>query len=77
MLHIDPNEARVCFIRVSATNTKETIEFIEKIWKSFETDGEFNYRFMDETLSNLYRAEQRSNTLINYFSFICPVLAIS
>ena len=68
MLHIAPDEARTCFIRIGANDVEKTLEYIETTWKSFEPDFEFNYRFMDETLEGLYRAEQRSNTLINYFT---------
>lgn len=68
MLHIAPQQARVSFIRVSPNDMEKSINHIEKVWKSFEPDFDFNYHFMDETLENLYRAEQRSNKLINYFT---------
>jgi len=68
MVHIAPDQARTCFIRIAANDVEKTLEYIESTWKSFEPDFEFNYRFMDETLEGLYRAEQRSNTLINYFT---------
>ena len=68
MLYIDPNEANVCFFRIGTNDTEKTLEYIDDIWKTFESDYDFNYQFMDERLDNLYRAEQRSNTLINYFT---------
>lgn len=68
MLHIAPQQARICFMRVSGNDMEKTLDYISGIWKSFEPDFEFNYRFMDETLGNLYRAEEQSNTLINYFT---------
>jgi len=68
MLHVAPEQGRICFIRIRENNVQETIDKIGDIWKTFEPDMEYNYRFMDETLENLYRAEQRSNTLINYFT---------
>jgi len=68
MIHIQPEEARICFIRVGANNMEKTLNYIKDIWKSFEPDFNFDYQFMDETLDRLYRAEQRSNTLITYFT---------
>lgn len=68
MLHIAPDQARICFIRINKENMQKTLRYIEDTWKSFEPDFDFNYHFMDETLEDLYRAEQRSNTLINYFT---------
>ena len=68
MLHIAPEQASVCFIRVSPIDMQKSISHIEKVWKKFEPDFDFNYHFMDETLEDLYRAEQQSNKLINYFT---------
>ena len=68
MLHIAPEQARLCFIRLNPGYSQETLDFIKDTWKSFEPDFDFNYHFMDERLDSLYRAEQRSNTLINYFT---------
>ena len=68
MLYIDPNQSRVCFIRISGNDTQKTLDYIGKTWKSFEPDYNYDYQFLDERLDNLYRAEQRSNTLINYFT---------
>jgi ABC-type antimicrobial peptide transport system permease subunit len=68
MLYIDPDQSRICFIRISGNNVQKTLDYIQGIWRSFEPDHEFNYQFLDERLEGLYRAEQRSNTLINYFT---------
>ena len=68
LLYIDPNKANICFIRISPGNNEKTLKYIEETYKSFEPDFDFNYNFMDERLEGLYRAEQRSNTLINYFT---------
>lgn len=68
LLYIDPNEANICFIRISSNDTQKSLKYIEDTYKSFEPDFDFNYNFMDERLEGLYRAEQRSNTLINYFT---------
>lgn len=68
MLHVAPEQGGLCFIRISPNYSQETFDFIKDTWKSFEPDFDFNYHFMDETLDNLYIAEQRSNTLINYFT---------
>ena len=68
MLHVAKNQANICFIRLNPGYNQKTLDYIKKTWKSFEPDFEFNYQFMDERLNNLYRSEQRSKTLINYFT---------
>ena len=68
MLFFESNLANICFIRINSTNTEKSLKYIEDTYKSFEPDVDFNYNFMDERLEGLYRAEQRSNTLINYFT---------
>ncbi|MEE4197189.1 MAG: FtsX-like permease family protein [Bacteroidales bacterium] len=68
LLHINHNEARYAYLRVDSENISNTLNYIEKTWKQFEPEFNFNYSFLDETINNLYRAEQRSNKLINYFT---------
>lgn len=69
LLHyVDPNMANIAFLRIQNGDVEETIDYIEDAWKSFDQDIEFNAYFMNERLDQLYRAEQRSNTLITYFT---------
>ena len=43
---------------------------MEKVWGEFASGYPFNYRFMDEAIDNLYRAEQQIGTLFRYFTIL-------
>ena len=75
LLYINPNEARYCFIRVNSEKMDKTLNYVKDTWKTFEPDYDFNYRFLDETLNQLYLAEQRSNKLINYFTIFAILIS--
>ncbi|MFP4025315.1 MAG: ABC transporter permease [Thiohalospira sp.] len=75
LLHINPNEARYCFIRIDSGNVDKTLNYVKNTWKTFEPNFDFNYQFLDETLDQLYRAEQRSNKLINYFTIFAVFIS--
>jgi ABC-type antimicrobial peptide transport system permease subunit len=70
-----PDYCRVMCIRINSQNLPQTIRYIENIWQKFVPDYPFNYRFLDESLHNLYRAEQRIGKIIHYFSFLAILVA--
>ena len=53
----------------------KTIGYIEEVWNKFAPGYDFNYRFMDEALDDLYRAEQRTGTIFRYFSFLAILIS--
>ncbi|MFC1564395.1 ABC transporter permease [candidate division KSB1 bacterium] len=57
-------------IRIRDGKTAETITFLGDIWKRFVPDYPFEYRFFDERINDLYKAEQRMGKLLNYFTII-------
>jgi len=62
--------SRVLFARLKSDEISQTISYIEDLWKKFAPGYPFGYRFLDEALDNLYRAEQRIGTIFKYFSFL-------
>ncbi|MDF2192026.1 ABC transporter permease [Paraflavitalea sp. CAU 1676] len=62
-------------IKVAGANMPAAIAHIENTWKKFLPETPFNYTFLDERFSDLYRAEQRQGTLFTIFSCIAIVIA--
>jgi ABC-type antimicrobial peptide transport system permease subunit len=75
ILILAPGYSNVMCIRINSQNLPQTIRYIENTWQKFVADYPFNYRFLDESLHNLYRAEQRVGKIINYFSFLAIFVA--
>ena len=70
-----PEACDVLFARLRGEDMPKTIGHIEEVWNKFAPGYDFNYRFMDEALDDLYRAEQRTGTIFRYFSFLAILIS--
>jgi putative ABC transport system permease protein len=57
-------------IRLKPVNLQASILSIKKQWEAAYPEHIFNYTFMDQQISNLYRGERKINSLITVFAFI-------
>jgi len=63
------------FIKISGKETPATIEFIKQTWKKY-SDEEFNLKFLDASLDELYETESNLAKLISIFGLVIIVIAI-
>jgi putative ABC transport system permease protein len=61
--------------RIAATNQRETIENIQKVYNKYNPGLAFDYKFMDESYQQYYIAEQRISLLSRYFAGIAVVIS--
>jgi len=50
--------------RLNPVDVPATLAFMESVWKKYAPDYPFEYKFFDETLDALYKAEQRMGKVI-------------
>ncbi|HEU5290526.1 MAG TPA: ABC transporter permease, partial [Cyclobacteriaceae bacterium] len=62
-------------VRISPTNTQASIEALEKLWKSMLPGRPFEYFFLDNELTNLYKAEANLSRVAGTFSVLAIVVA--
>jgi putative ABC transport system permease protein len=62
-------------VRISPTNTQESIQTLEKLWKSMLPGRPFEYFFLDNELTNLYKAEANLSKVAGTFSGLAIVVA--
>ncbi len=62
-------------IKISGQSLPKTISFIESKWKQLVPSMPFEYRFLDDDYSRLYRSELQLGTVMNLFSGIAILLA--
>ncbi len=62
-------------IKVKAESMKETIAYIEEVWKKVNPGSTFAYAFLDEQFANLYRNEQAFATMFTHFTVLAMVIA--
>lgn len=75
IFYIAPNGRRVFSVRLSGNNLQPTIKYIQNIWHQFAPNMNFDYSFLDDRLRNLYRAEQKLNTIYIFFAAIAIFIA--
>jgi len=62
-------------IKVRAVNLENTLAYLEEVWKLYAPEFAFHYRFLDQTLNGLYRAEVHLGKIFNYFTILTLFIA--
>ncbi len=62
-------------VKVNSTNLDKTLNDIGKIWQKNFPEYPFVYKFLDESIDAMYRAESRFASLIYVFSFVAVFIA--
>jgi putative ABC transport system permease protein len=57
-------------VRVSTTNTKQTLATIEDVWRGVYPNYVFESKFLDETIAAFYDGERKSSYLIGIFAAV-------
>lgn len=61
--------------RVKPENIESTLYFIEKTWNAYFPGIPFDYSFLDEDYSNLYKNEQLTEKTFSIFTFLAILIA--
>lgn len=62
-------------VRISGSDTKETISFIQSTWKKISINLPFEYGFLDDKLRSAYNAEMKAGKVFTIFSFLSILIA--
>jgi putative ABC transport system permease protein len=63
------------FIKITGKDTPETIKFIKKTWEKY-SDDDFNLKFLNQSMNDLYKNESNLAKLISIFGLVIIVIAI-
>jgi putative ABC transport system permease protein len=63
------------YFRIKPGNLHETIASLEKTWQKIMPLYPFDYKFLDQEIDNMYRVEERTGTLLKYFSILAILIA--
>ncbi|MEP6750110.1 MAG: FtsX-like permease family protein, partial [Bacteroidota bacterium] len=69
------NTPPVTAIRIKADNFSATVKAIETSWKQFVPARPFHYDFLDQMLTGMYQAEQRTQRIFTIFSVLAIFIA--
>jgi putative ABC transport system permease protein len=62
-------------VRIAPGNYQSTISSLENTWKKYAGNEAFEYNFLDQDLSHLYVAEQRTSKIATTFSILAILIA--
>jgi ABC-type antimicrobial peptide transport system permease subunit len=63
------------YFRIKPGNLHETIASLEKTWKKIMPLYPFDYKFLDQEIDKMYRVEERTGSLLKYFSILAIFIA--
>jgi putative ABC transport system permease protein len=73
-LFLHPNDGFLSF-RISAKNSQETIQSLEKLWKRWAPGQPFQYSFLDEEFNKMYASEERLGRIFTVFAGLAIIIA--
>jgi putative ABC transport system permease protein len=62
-------------VKINSANISQTIGGIKKVWEEFSSSYPFQYEFLDQTIDNLYKREERQESIVLTFSIIAIITA--
>lgn len=77
LIFLDTSMVREMYVKIKPEQAASTIAALEKIWQSRVLHRPFDYHFLDEDFSALYKEEQRTAKLFSLFSGLAIALACS
>ncbi|MCP4724092.1 MAG: FtsX-like permease family protein [bacterium] len=63
-----PRRNRFIFLRLKGEDISETINYIGEVYRTFNPEFPYTYRFLDDDYDLMYRSEERSGKIVNYFA---------
>ena len=63
------------YLRIKPGNPNETLAGLEKTWAKIMPLYPFDYQFLDQEIDKMYRVEQRTGSLLKYFSMLAILVA--
>ncbi|MDO1451661.1 ABC transporter permease [Rhodocytophaga aerolata] len=63
------------YIKTTGKEAPKAIAAAEKLWKQYNPAFPFEYKFMDQAYDQMYKSDQRTGKLFNYFAAITIIIS--
>ncbi len=70
VLHIFPDQFQYVLIKLDGSQFKESMEFIEQQYRTFEPERPFQYEFVDQSFQKFYESEEKAGQLFALFTIL-------
>jgi putative ABC transport system permease protein len=75
VMTILPQGYNIITMRLKTGSIANTLKEIEKTWTAITVDSPFNYSFIEDDFTNLYKAELKMKSLLRAFTFLSILIA--
>jgi len=75
IFQILPTTYNNLLLKVKTNDFENLIAQVENVWKNFDNSFGFEFTFLDQTIDEQYRAEQRMGKVFSGFSFLAIIIA--
>jgi len=75
VLRIERSSGWLISVKLTPGNTQQKLDFIRQEWNRLTPEQPFDYTFLDEAYNKLYRAEERTGSLMTTFSILAILVA--
>jgi putative ABC transport system permease protein len=75
VVFLRPGQEPYLSIKMNTDDISQTLSHVEKTWKTFEKERNFEYFFVDESFDALYHSEEQLSRIIMFFAFIAILVA--
>jgi putative ABC transport system permease protein len=62
-------------VKLKAGNFQPALDYMQKVWKQFNTEYPFDYFFLDEQLNHFYQSDEHLLLVLNIFAVLAIVIA--
>ncbi len=75
IMNIGPRSFNYMLVKIGPNDMPNTLAHLERVWKKFDPEFDFEYSFLDADFDQLYHSEARIQTLFGYFTFLAIFIA--
>jgi ABC-type antimicrobial peptide transport system permease subunit len=75
VLHCVTEMQFTLYVKVASGKAKEAIASVEKVWKEYNADYDFEYQFLDETFDAMYKSDLRTGNLFTIFAIVAILIS--
>jgi putative ABC transport system permease protein len=77
MIFIDNNRPKgLLTVKTDGKNSAAVLDFIENKWNSFGADRPFEYKFLEQSLDEMYEGEQKTGIIFHMATVITLMIAL-
>ncbi|MGB2907658.1 MAG: ABC transporter permease [Candidatus Aminicenantaceae bacterium] len=74
-IFVDPDWLHFLCVKLDAENVPRSLAFLGDTWGKHSPENPFQFRFFDDDIDTLYRAEERIGTLFRYFTLLAVFIS--